>query len=98
MFNTIQCTTRVYFARALYNPAHSLAQTQDGDLNVDQPDDLEEVQACGRRAAPRRAVTGIANADEEVETCVTTGQRWLEPKDKEECGRLHRALMAKLGA
>ena len=84
--------------RALYNPAHSRTQSQDGDLNVDQPDDLEEVQARGRRGAPRAAVTGVDNADEEVMTYVTRRQRWLELRDKEECGRLHRALMAKLGA
>ena len=84
--------------RALYNPAHSLAKNKDGDINVDQPEDLEEVQARGRRGSRRRAVTGVDNADEEVRMHVTRRERWLELHDKEECGRLHRALMAKLGS
>ena len=83
--------------RAYYDPAHSVVPLSDGStVNVEQPPNLHDVQdrSGGKR---RTAITGISNADEEVLPVVTRRRRWMDLQNKEEAGRLHKALMDKLG-
>ena len=79
--------------RDRYNPAHSLVSTKDGDLNVEIPEDLEDVQSR-HQSKGRTAAIGIQNADEEVVELLTgRKRRWLELRDKDEAARLHKAIM-----
>ena len=84
--------------RARYNPANSLLETEDGAINVEPPPDQLEVQSqYTKRTRTRSCNVGVDNADEEVVEVVSRRRRWMELHDKEECARLHNALMETLG-
>ena len=82
--------------RATYNAANSLVRMKDGDINVEQPPNQEEIQASYRKNFKGTCI-GVVDSDEEVVEVVTRRRRWMELHDKEECARLHNALMNTLG-
>jgi hypothetical protein len=76
---------------ARYNPANSL--TNDEDENIEN-ENGDEIDAAAREG--RRQQTGLANAGNAnvVQNVLEQQNHWREVNDRQEHARLHRALLA----